>query len=241
MLLVLLVVVRNGNPFVIMNGRSLFIYGGGLHNLVYLCNGLRLSPMSVSISFVIGAVARVIRRVIVEGTMHDIGRGRLMRVEILLIFLPVGFRVRTIAVQIHIICPLGLLGVCTALDPECLIVGCITMRSDMFTVETFRLVKMSSSSVVSSLQFVLKDISMNEIGTWGVNLFFLFFFRCFLSLLGERLHLEDQVASLDRYIIGVENARVGIKTTRCLVPSAGIKRVKVIAPYQIEFVGFNVI
>ena len=137
--------------------------------------------------------------------MHHIGRGRLMRVEVLLIFLPVGFRVRTVAVHIHnIICTLRLLGVCAVLDPESLIIGCITMRSDMFAVETFRLVKMSSSSVVSSLQFVLKDLSMYEIGTWGMHLFFLFFFRLFLSLLGERLHLEDQVASLDRYIVRVE-------------------------------------
>ena len=188
----LLVVMGNGNPFVIMNGRSMFVNGGGRHNLVYLRNRLRLNPVSVSISFIIGVVARAIRRVIVAVIMHHIGRGRLMRVEILLIFLPVGFRVRTVAVQIHnIICTLGLLGVCTVFDPESFIVGCITMRPDMFAVETFRLVKMSSSSVVSSLQFILKDISMNEIGTWGVHLFFLFLFRGFLSLLGERLHLED--------------------------------------------------
>ena len=58
---VLLVVVRNGNPLVIMNGRSMFVDGGGRHNLVYMRNGLRLNPMSVSISFIIREVARVIR------------------------------------------------------------------------------------------------------------------------------------------------------------------------------------
>ena len=51
-----------------------------------------------------------------------------------------------------------------------------------------------------------------------------------------RLHLQDEISSLHRDILWVEDTRVGIKGATGLVPTLGIELVEIVAPVQMEFI-----
>jgi len=51
-----------------------------------------------------------------------------------------------------------------------------------------------------------------------------------------RLHFEDEIASLDRYVLGMEDTGVGVEATTGLVPPFAVELFEVVTPVQVEFV-----
>ena len=55
------------------------------------------------------------------------------------------------------------------------------------------------------------------------------------------LHLEDEIAGLGVGIIWVEDARVGLETSTCLMPAARIEMVEIVTPVEPELVMVDIV
>ena len=85
---------------------------------------------------------------------------------------------------------------------------------------------LQSSVVGHALVIVLAavmSVSMNTVSLW----------------LG--LHLEDEIASLGVGIIRVEDARVGLETSTCLMPAASIEIVEIVTPVEPELILVDIV
>jgi len=197
--------------------------------------GVLLVHVLVIVDALMGGGGGVVHDGLVNDVI-DVVNGRALVVNISLVLLPVGVGVAGV---LHVLILLGLGsggflvfvlgGLCVdgraTMEPEFLIIVAL-LASGVFAVESLA-VDSGRARVVHDRNVLRSDFVLGDDVLNGVS-----------HLLGlvVGLHLEDEVASLDRYVFRVEDRRVGVEATRGLMPALVIEVLEIVAPVQLKFI-----
>mmetsp|Transcript_7162 Transcript_7162/g.9991 ORF Transcript_7162/g.9991 Transcript_7162/m.9991 type:complete len:665 (+) Transcript_7162:559-2553(+) len=197
--------------------------------------GVLLVHVLVIVDALMGGGGGVVHDGLVNDVI-DVVNGRALVVDISLVLLPVGVGVAGV---LHVLILLGLGsggflvfvlgGLCVdgraTMEPEFLIIIAL-LASGVFAVESLA-VDSGRACVVHDRNVLRSDFVLGDDVLNGVS-----------HLLGlvVGLHLEDEVASLDRDVLRVEDRRVGVEATRGLMPALVIEVLEIVAPVQLKFI-----
>ena len=173
-------------------------------------------------------------------SVTDMAHGLAFGAQVCLVLIPVSLRI-SLAINICVLVILfrGRLVLLSTLRR-------LAVKPELSVIRRFLAASVVTANVVVMLVLVLLGRSWCRRSLFSVLLCFgrlclwlgLILARVLLlgSLLIIRLHLEDEIASLHRHVLGVKDRRVGVEATLSLVPTMLVEGVEIVAPVQLKLV-----
>ena len=131
-------------------------------------------------------------------------------------------------------------------------VGINTIGISVMSMVSWVSVMMVSGVIVSVMRLVVSFMSMSVImtsvpivmtmcGVQIVTMCFIVMSSMVIIVMVHWLHFQDQITARCVNIGWIENRRVSLKSTRCLVPSSTIEGIKIISPVEEELTSLFII